>query len=166
MMGAGFDLSDIDRRLASLVRFATITEVDAGAARVRVSFGGETESAWLQFGTGRAGGARVWSPPVVGEQVIVTSPQGDTGQGVVTASLPSAAYPPPSSDAETYQIDLPGGVSISVNGGEVRITAPGAVRITGDVIVTGDVIADGISLKNHVHSGVIPGGANTGEPVG
>lgn len=165
MMGGGFNLADLERRLASVMRFGTITEVDAGNARARVTFGGETSSAWLQFTTGRSGGARIWSPPVAGEQVVVFSPSGDTGQGVILASLPSSGFPAPSGDGATYQIDMPGGVSISVSGGAVNITAPGAVRITGDVIVDGDVIADGISLKTHVHGGVVPGGANTLQPA-
>lgn len=42
--------------------------------------------------------------------------------------------------------------------GSIILTAP------GNVIVNGDVIADGISLKNHVHSGVTAGGDNTGQP--
>lgn len=165
-MSAGFSLADIDRRLASVLRFGTVVAVDAAAARVRVSFGGETESAWLQFGTGRAGGARVWAPPVVGEQVFIGCPQGDTGQGVILASLPSAAYPPPSSDGAAYRIDLPGGVSLLVSGGGIAIVAPSGLQITGDVTVTGDVIADGISLKTHVHGGVVPGSGNSGEPEG
>jgi hypothetical protein len=37
---------------------------------------------------------------------------------------------------------------------------------TGNLVVnSGDVIADGVSLKNHVHSGVQSGGSNTGAPV-
>lgn len=151
-------IADLERRLANTVRFGTITAVDAAQARARVTFGGETESAWLHFQTPRAGGARVWSPPVPGEQVVVVSPMGDTGQGIITGSVPSDAFPPPSSDGATYRIDMPGGVSISVAGGSVSITAP------ADIIVTGDVIADGISLKHHVHGGVQRGGATTDEP--
>ena len=36
---------------------------------------------------------------------------------------------------------------------------------SGSVIVDVDVTADGVSLHNHVHSGVIAGGDNTGAPV-
>ncbi len=32
-------------------------------------------------------------------------------------------------------------------------------------LITGDVIADGISLVNHMHTGVQPGGGNTGQPL-
>lgn len=31
--------------------------------------------------------------------------------------------------------------------------------------ITGDVIADGISLVSHQHTGVVPGGGNTGQPI-
>lgn len=155
-----FGLADLERRLANVVRYGTITEVDAANARAKVTFGGETTSAWLQFSTSRAGGARVWSPPVPGEQVVVFSPMGDTAQGVIMGSLPNNAFPPPSGDGGTYQIDLPGGVSISVAGGAINISAP------GNITVNGDVIANGISLETHLHSGVVPGGSNTGQPVG
>lgn len=158
-MIADMAAADVDRRLANFMRIARIVAVDPGSARARVTFGGDTESAWLPFTTARAGGARVWSPPVVGEQVVVMAPGGDTAQAVIAGSLPSDQFPAPSSDGATYQIDLPGGVSISVAGGAVNITAPGGV------IVNGDVVADGVSLKTHKHSGVNRGGSETGEPV-
>lgn len=43
----------------------------------------------------------------------------------------------------------------------------GTITITGGnlTVSSGDVEADGISLKNHVHSGVTAGGSNTGTPV-
>jgi len=48
--------------------------------------------------------------------------------------------------------------SITITNGSITITG-GNVTVTG-----GDVIADGISLKNHRHSGVQSGGSNTGIP--
>lgn len=160
MISDQLTIAELERRLANVVRYGTVTDVDPANARARVTFGGETSSAWLHFSTSRAGGARVWSPPVAGEQVIVVSPMGDTSMGVITGSVPNNDFPPPSSDGATYQIDMPGGVSISVAGGTISITAP------GNVVVNGDVIADGISLKTHVHSGVQRGGSNTDQPAG
>lgn len=159
-MKDGLAFAELQRCFANMMRFATVTEVDPANARARVTFGGETESAWLHFTTPRAGGARVWSPPVAGEQVVVFSPMGDTGQGVIMGSLPNSQFPAPSSDGATYRIDLPGGVSISIAGGSIAITAP------GNVTVNGDVIADGISLKTHRHDSVMPGSGQTGQPVG
>lgn len=158
-------LTEVERRLSRSTIIGTVTQVDAAAARAKVSFGGETESAWLPFSAGRAGGAKMWAPVVVGEQVVIQSPSGDTAQGIITASLPSDANPPPSSDGAAYTVHLPGGVTINVAGGAIEITAPGQIKVTGDIIVTGgDVVADGISLKAHVHGGVSVGDDETGEP--
>ena len=48
--------------------------------------------------------------------------------------------------------------------GSINIVANGGINITGNVTVNGDVTANGISLINHVHSGVEAGGSNTGKP--
>lgn len=158
-------LSDLERRLANGQRYGTITAVDPAGGRAKVTFGGETESAWLPIAVARAAGAKVWAPPIVGEQVMVFSPGGDTAQGVICGSLPSDANPSPSSDGAAYTIHLPGGVTLNVAGAAIEIAAPGQVKITGDVIVSGgDVVADGISLKHHVHGGIFRGGARTNEP--
>lgn len=49
-------------------------------------------------------------------------------------------------------------INLNLTGGNITITG-GNITVTG-----GDVIADGISLKNHTHSGVQSGGSNTGTP--
>ncbi|MBA1443516.1 MAG: phage baseplate assembly protein [Gammaproteobacteria bacterium] len=56
------------------------------------------------------------------------------------------------------------GQSIILHRDRIEITAPQGLEIIGDVNVTGDVIANGISLVNHTHGGVEPGGGNTGAP--
>ena len=64
----------------------------------------------------------------------------------------------------------PGGVTIRTASGATKIElTAGGVTITlsgGNVtVIGGSVIADGINLKTHTHSGVQPGGGNTGPPV-
>ncbi|MBL4929328.1 phage baseplate assembly protein V [Fuscibacter oryzae] len=158
-------LSDLERRLTNAQRYGTITAVDAANGRAKVTFGGETESAWLPISVARAAGAKVWAPPVAGEQVMIFSPGGDTAQGVICGSLPSDANPSPSSDGAAYTIHMPGGVTINVAGGAIEIVAPGQVKVTGDIIVTGgDVVADGISLKEHIHGGIVRGALKTDPP--
>jgi hypothetical protein len=60
------------------------------------------------------------------------------------------------------QITLDGNVivtgTLTADGGATTISG-------GNFITSGDVTADGVSLKNHVHSGVTIGGGNTGAPV-
>lgn len=62
----------------------------------------------------------------------------------------------------------PGGIVI--NGANLPITINNAPTVTLTNTQTlnvpnGDVVASGVSLVNHVHGGVIPGGADTGVPV-
>lgn len=47
---------------------------------------------------------------------------------------------------------------------KVTMTTP-LLEVTGDINAGGDVVGNGISLDNHVHGGVSPGGSNTGGPV-
>ncbi len=171
---SGYGLAELERRLANVLRIGTVVAVDAGAARVRVTFGGDTESALIPFAVARAGAARVWSPPSVGEQVTVFSPGGDTAQAVVMGSVYSAAAPAPSSDGEVVQVNLPNNVIVTIAGGNVTIEAPGDVTIgaggavniaaPGNVVVAGDVIADGVSLRAHRHGGVQGGSSTTAGP--
>lgn len=59
----------------------------------------------------------------------------------------------------------------NVNANAVAFNLTGDVNITGQVAVTGgittteDVVAAGISLDNHLHTGVTPGASLTGTPV-
>lgn len=60
--------------------------------------------------------------------------------------------------------------TFTVNGatvlnGTVSQTGGGAAQFSGSMSVTGGVTAVGVSLHNHVHGGVQPGGGNTGAPV-
>ena len=53
----------------------------------------------------------------------------------------------------------------------VAITAASGVSIaanqnfTGTVTIAGELIVNGIHFTTHVHSGILPGGANTAAPV-
>jgi len=49
--------------------------------------------------------------------------------------------------------------------GGIAQTGGGVAMFSGSMTVTGDVTAQGTSVHNHVHGGVVPGGGNTGAPV-
>jgi phage baseplate assembly protein V len=162
------DQSEVERRLLNMVRVGTITAVDPANGRARVTFGGETESAWLPFTGGRVGGAKVWTPPTVGEQVVVMSPSGDTAQGIISGSIASDSNPAPSGDGGAVVLKLgattvtvtASGATIEVGGVSMTISA-GGVAITG-----GQVTHNGKNIgSTHQHSGIMPGPANTGPPV-
>lgn len=159
--------SEGDRRLANVIRVATITAVDAGAGRARVSFGGDTESAWLPFPSPRAGDIQIWAPPSVGEQVVVACPSGDTAQGLIVASLSSGASPPPSGDGGAFVVKI-GDASIEITADGLTLTAGGvslAVTAGGVSITGGQVDHNGTNIgDSHVHGGVVPGASNTQGP--
>lgn len=56
-------------------------------------------------------------------------------------------------------------VSVSAAQGVSITGGAGNVTFTGDLIVTGDIVLNGISLKNHKHTGVQPGGGTSGGPT-
>lgn len=75
-------------------------------------------------------------------------------------------------------IEVTAGAKLAVTAPEVDITASMKVMITspevemsGNLTVTGNITGDavatdaGVDLGTHLHSGVTPGGANTGGPV-
>ncbi|MQX37878.1 phage baseplate assembly protein V [Roseospira navarrensis] len=88
------DLTDLERRVANVVRFGVISAADYGRARVRVTAGRIT-TGWLPFVTARAHDHVTWCPPEVGEQVVVVAPTGDLAQGVVIGAVYQAAHAAP-----------------------------------------------------------------------
>ena len=120
-------LADLARRLENLIRIVTIAHVDvadAAAPRVRVQ-DGDLLTGWLPFGALRAGTARVWSAPTVGEQVLLLSPSGELASAVVFGSLFCSATPAPSTNPHDHIIDFADGTRISHN------DATGAMVFTG-----------------------------------
>lgn len=189
---------DIPADLATLIRIGTVTAVDLTAARCRVRYGdpddedpGETPPIrWL---TPRAGQTRIWSPPSVGEQVILLSPDGQVGAAVALCGLVQDAFPPlGSTTAEmiefadgarlTYDPEASALTAVLPAGATALVEAPGGITLRGPVTIEGDVTvqgavdvsqtvtaavdveADGISLVDHIHGGVQGGTAKTAKP--
>lgn len=117
-------LADIARRLDNLIRLGTVAGVDHAAARCRVQTGGLLTT-WLPWMTHRAGNTLTWDPPTVGEQVIVFSPSGEPGAGIVLTGIYTAAHDQPSASADEHVIDYPDGARIAYN------HATGALTVTG-----------------------------------
>lgn len=151
-----------------MVRVARVVSVDPGKARARVSFGAEAESAELPFMAMRAGAAKVWAPPAVGEQVWVLAESGDTAQGVILGAAFQKGMPAPSSAGEAVEVHLgdaalvmlPDSINLSVGGVSLTISGAGVAVEGGSVTHNGRNIGD-----DHQHSGVTSGPGTTGEPV-
>jgi len=144
---------DIPADLAALIRIGTVTSVDLANARCIVRYGdpdddepGETPPIrWLAF---RAGHTRIWSPPSVGEQVLLLAPDGQLAAAIALTGIVQHAFPPAGSD-ETQIIEFADGARISYDaqastlsailpgGATAVIEAPGGITLRGDVTIEG-----------------------------
>lgn len=169
-----FDTTELNRRTANMIQIGVIESVNyaAGTARVRI---GEIVTGELAMNVPRAGQDRSWWPFEPGEQVSVFAPSGNLSDAVITGAIYSGSAPAPGdrpglhrqvyADGTVIEFDREAShFRMHLGSGSAEIVAPAGIRITGTVTVEGDVIADGISLKTHVHGGVLPGGAKTAGP--
>ena len=187
MVGCMAATADTQRLIGDIVREGTVVSVDLAGGTARVEFADELVTGdlpWLQM---RAGSTRTWSPPAVGEQVVVLAPEADTTRGIIIGSLSSDAHPHPASDESTlteYEDGarigydpkshaltaiLPAGATLRIDadGGLVfrgDMTVDGDIKSTGTITADTDVVGAGKSLKDHVHLGVQPGGGLSGKP--
>ena len=103
-----------------------------------------------------------WLPSIDDQVFCVLLPNAGgkgAGAGVVIGAIYSDADTPPGGAANnTRVLDHPGDLILNI-GGSFKVQA-GAVDIQG----SGDAVINGISLVNHVHGGILPGGDDTGAP--
>ncbi|TPG14372.1 phage baseplate assembly protein V [Sphingomonas oligophenolica] len=176
------DQPDTQRQIGDLVRLATVASVDHGAATCRVRVG-DILTGDLPWLTLRAGATRHWSPPSVGEQVVLLCPESDTAAGIVLPGIYSDANAAPSADEHATVVTYADGAVLTYDasahaltatlpaGGTATIEASGGITLRADVTIEGrltvrdDVTGSGVSLKNHVHDHVQAGGAVSGKPV-
>jgi phage baseplate assembly protein V len=121
--------AELERRIANLIRYGTIAAVDHGAVTVRVNLGEITTGA-VRWASARAGTTTTWSPPTVGEQVMLVSPNGDLSAGTAIVGLYSDAHPSPSSSPDEHVVNYPDGARTTYN------HATGDLRLTGIRTVT------------------------------
>ncbi|UYY78412.1 phage baseplate assembly protein V [Sphingomonas sp. R1] len=180
------DLNDPRRLIGNLMRLGTIDSLDLAQGTVRVRVG-DLLTGDIPFAAPRAGAVRIWSPPSVGEQVLLFCPEGDVEAGIILGALFSDAHPAPASDTSCL-IDFPDGTRLIYDGqrhkltiaigagGSAEISAPGGLTLNTDVTLNGkldatgkitsasDVVAAGKSLTGHKHLQVQPGGGVSGAP--
>lgn len=168
-----------------MIRYGKVDALDLAAGRCVVATGDiRTQPIrWLEL---RAGRTRTWSPPTIGEQVILLCPAGDIVGAIAVRGVASNAFPPAGNstreliefgdgtviayDAETHLFELLAGT------GRLRIVATGGLEIEGPVSLKGnlsiegtatasdDMVARGKSLATHTHTGVQSGAAFSGPP--
>lgn len=169
-----------------LIRFGRIASVDLAAARCTVTIdedgaSGEAVTGPIRWIEGRAGSTRTWSPPSVGEEVVLLCPGGQLGLAVALRGLANADNSPagttltelitfadgavlsydPEGHALAFALPTDATLAITASGG---ITIEGDITLTGSLTASDDVVASGKSLKTHTHGGVQVGSSETGAP--
>ena len=118
-------VEQLDRRLNNVVREARVLEVDPQKGLVKVEAYG-LKSGWMPW-VERAGTIREWSPPAKDERVIVLSPTGEPGQGLVLAGGFSDQFAQPSSDGGERLIQI-GDNRLSITKDRVIVGFPNGGR--------------------------------------
>lgn len=182
-----YQLGELARKLANLIRIGKIVEVDYAKARAKVKLGPLTTN-FLPWLIGCAGSDQSWQPLDVGEQVLVLAPNGELNCGVIIPSLYQVASPAPTNsknkhvvlfsdgskvefDKETSSLSLniKGNINITV-AGNANITAK-QTTITGNATITGNVVlagggpavaraGDKVSVDPATHQGTILSGSS------
>jgi phage baseplate assembly protein V len=163
---------DLPAEFEEMLRFGVVKSVDLATGRVVVAVG-EIETDDIRWLERRAGATRTWSPPSVGEQILLLCPSGEIAGAVALGGLSKEEFPPAGDslrelvrfadgaviayDPEAHRLDLelpedatinvtsPGGVTINTEAG-VTISAASGVTVTGDLTVDGDIYCTGQGL--------------------
>ena len=160
MFTASPETSDeIPADLATLIRIGTVLSVDLAEARCIVRYGDpdgedEAETPPIRWLAARAGLTRIWSPPSVGEQVLLLAPDGQIGAAVALTGIVQDAFPPlGNSEAEaiewsdeakiTYDPQAHALTAILPADATAVIEAPGGITLRGDVTIEGDLTVQG-----------------------
>lgn len=161
---------DIPGDLSALIRFGIVIEVTLDPPRCRVRYGDpegdedEAESPAIRWLAGRAGKTRKWSPPSVGEEVLLLAPDGQVGNAVALTGLWNDDNPSPSTE-DLEQLTFNDGAVISYDPvahalvatlpdeSSARIAAT-TITFVGDVKVEGKLqVTEDAQFDAKVHAG-------------
>lgn len=123
--------TDTDRRLANVVMFGRISEIDPARGVARVDFDGAGTD-WIPWTTTRAGGDRTYWCPEVGEQVVVAAVGGDLGNAAIIGCLFQDAHPEAADNADTHRTIYKDGAVVEYDraGHNYLVDIPAGGKIT------------------------------------
>lgn len=111
MLDHSFAISELNRKLANIIRIGLVKEVDYEKAKVRVKIG-DIVTDYLPWITSKAGKDRDWSAPDIDEQVMVFSPPGEISLGVVLRGIYQEKYSAPENKKEIKSVKFQDGTRL------------------------------------------------------
>jgi len=147
MLDHNFAISELNRKLANIIRVGVVKEIDYEKARVRVKVG-EFLTDYLPWITHRAGEDKSWSPPNVNEQVMVLSPCGELSLGVVLPAIYQQKYFAPECRKTANILEFGDGTKLSYDSGKNHLEIDVVDKITLKVGESSiEMTKNGIKLK-------------------
>ncbi len=152
----GFNLNDLARRLANIIRLGQIFAIDYEVAKARVKIG-DLETDWLPWVTSNSGTNKNWNPPEIDEQVMILSPCGELNQGIIFPSLYRGSAPENSGNIQSVTFADGSKISFDRAGGNLTLDIKGSANIK--VAGNAEIEAANITLKGNVDLGGAGGAA-------
>ncbi len=124
-------IQDLIRRVDNILRPGTISAIDLERGLVRVRLSPTLESAWLGTFEKWAGDPRSWTPPKLGEQVLVLSPGGELKAGYALRGINSTKFPKPSKEGGKHITAFDDGLELSYDAASnsLLISRPEGLKI-------------------------------------
>ena len=176
-----------------MLKYGFICEFDAEAGRARVDFKEDGfVSAWLPFLVPFAQDTKMSIPVAINEQVCVLCDTHVEDSVILGAVVNNTDKPYTGASKNKFGVNFSDGCKVEYDfatsilqvntTGKVELSATtidltGAVKVTGALVITGAVTlqaglsvagpmtSEGVNLKTHTHSGVVPGGGVSGPPI-
>ncbi|MBK0017777.1 phage baseplate assembly protein V [Kosakonia sp. S42] len=123
------NINELARALRNMVRTGIVVETDLITGRCRVQTGGIVTD-WLQWLTQRAGLARTWWAPSIGEQVLILAVGGELDTAFVLPGIFSDGNPAPSASADAWHVAFPDGAVIEYEPKTSALTVSGIKTAT------------------------------------
>ncbi|MBN9308724.1 MAG: phage baseplate assembly protein V [Devosia sp.] len=150
----------LQRRVNNTFREARVEELypSEGLARVSAHGASSKKVPWLQ----RAGDIRDWDPPTVGERVMLISPTGEPGKGLILPGGYSSQFQQPHDKGGEAKRVV--GDTSDLWTSDTRVIESPRIILRGKVTIEGPCVThNGIDIgSSHRHQDVMPGPALTG----
>lgn len=119
-------ITELLRLLHNLINIGIVAEVQGGKCRVQVGGDPERTTDWLTWLTVRAGAAKVWWPPSVGEQAMLLGMGGELTTAFCFGGIFSDANPAPCDLPNALHISFPDAAVLQYNPDDSSFLLSGA----------------------------------------